>query len=408
MKILFANKFFHLNGGSEAVFFQEREFLLKQGHEVVDFSMADKRNLPSSYADFFVPNTSYNAGGGISRKLQQAISFVHSSMAVRKIEELIIQEKPQIAHLHNIYHQLTPSIIPVLKKHGVKVVLTLHDYKLACPSYLALNDGAICNACAGGKFWNAFTMNCQDSRMRGLLLSAEAMFHKWRGSYDGVDCFPAPSRFMAELIGQRVPREKIKVLPNGIDVDTYQPKYADQGYGLYFGRLSREKGVKTLLRAHQSLKTNLSLKMVGTGPLEEELRREYPEVDFLGYQSGQALHDLIANSAFVVVPSEWYENCSMVVLEAMAFGKPIIGSRIGGIPEQIEDGKTGLLFEMGNVAELAAKMELLAGDAELRDQMGRTARRKVEQEYSLAVHNQSLLAIYSFLAGEKNILVSNK
>jgi glycosyltransferase involved in cell wall biosynthesis len=397
MKILLANKFFHLNGGSETVFFQERDFLLEQGHEVVDFSMADERNLPSSFVDFFVPNTSYNSGGGIAQRLQQAISFVHSSVAVRKIEELIVQEKPQIAHLHNIYHQLTPSIIPVLKKHGVKVVLTLHDYKLVCPSYLALKNEAICNGCAGGKFWNAFTMNCQNSRMRGLLLSAEAMFHKWRGSYDGVDLFLAPSRFLADLIGLRISPEKIKVLPNGIDVDTYQPSSADQGYGLYFGRLSREKGVKTLLRAHQSLKINLPLKMVGTGPLEEELRGEYPEVVFLGYQSGQALHNLIANSAFVVVPSEWYENCSMVVLEAMAFGKPIIGSRIGGIPEQIEDGKTGFLFEMGNVAELAEKMEFLAGDAELRDQMGRAARRKLEQEYSLAEHNRQLLSIYSEL-----------
>lgn len=394
MKILLANKFFHLNGGSETVFFQERDFLLEQGHDVVDFSMADERNLPSSGAGYFVPNTSYNSGGGIAQKFQQAISFVHSSVAVRKIEELILQEKPQIAHLHNIYHQLTPSIIPILKKHGVKVVLTLHDYKLVCPSYLALKDGAICNACGGGKFWNAFTLNCQNSRMRGLLLSAEAMFHKWRGSYDGVDLFLAPSRFLADLVGQRIPREKIKVLRNGIDVGKYQPTYADQGYGLYFGRLSREKGVKTLLRAHQSLKTNLPLKIVGTGPLEEELRAGYPEVDFLGYQSGQALHDLIANSAFVVVPSEWYENCSMVVLEAMAFGKPIIGSRIGGIPEQIEDGKTGFLFEMGNGAELTVKMDTLAANKELREKMGCAARKKMEQDYSLAKHCHDLIDIY--------------
>ncbi len=397
MKILLANKFFHLNGGSETVFFQERDFLLEQGHDLVDFSMMDERNLPSPYADFFVPNTSYNSGGGIAQRLQQAISFVHSSVAVRRIEELILQEKPQIAHLHNIYHQLTPSIIPVLKKHGVKVVMTLHDYKLVCPSYLALKDDVICNACAGGKFWNAFTMNCQDSRMRGLLLSAEAMFHKWRGSYNGVDLFLAPSRFLADLTEQRIPQEKIKVLRNGIDIDAYQPNYQDQGYALYFGRLSKEKGVKPLLRAHQGLKTNLPLKIVGTGPLAEELVLEYPDVEFLGYQSGQALNDLVANSAFVVVPSEWYENCSMAVLEGMAFGKPIIGSRIGGIPEQIEDGKTGFLFEMGNTTELAAKMKLMAGNAELRDQMGRAARRKLEQEYSLAEHNRQLLEIYSGL-----------
>ena len=139
--------------------------------------------------------------------------------------------------------------------------------------------------------------------------------------------------------------------------------------------------------------------MVGTGPLAEELRGEYPEVDFLGYQSGQALHDLIANAAFVVVPSEWYENCSMVVLEAMAFGngKPIIGSRIGGIPEQIDDGKTGFLFEMGNVEELAQKMKSLASDKDLRCVMGKAARRKLEKEYSLQAHCTDLIHIYNEL-----------
>ena len=399
MKVLFVNKFFFLNGGSETVFFQERNFLLKQGHDVVDFSMTDERNQPSPYSDFFVPNTNYNSGGGIVQKLQQAVSFIHSSVAVSKIEALVIQEKPQIAHLHNIYHQLTLSIIPVLKKHGVKVVLTLHDCKLVCPSYLSLDlrNNEICDACAGKKFWKAFTINCQNSRMRGLLLAAEAMFHKWRNSYDGVDLFLTPSRFLADLTEQRIPSEKIKVLYNGIDLSRYHPHYRDKGYILYFGRLSKEKGVKTLLRAHRNLKTNYPLKVVGTGPLEKELHKEYPEVDFLGYQSGQKLNDLIANTAFVVVPSEWYENCSMVVLESMALGKPIIGSRIGGIPEQIEDGKTGLLFEMGNENELKEKMITLINNPELRSKMGKAARQKLEDEYSLENHCQKLLNIYTRL-----------
>ncbi len=399
MKILLANKFFHLNGGSETVLFQERNFLLQQGHEIIDFSMVDERNSPSPYSDFFVPNITYDSGGGIVQNLQQAISFIHSSVAVGKIKELIIQEKPQIAHLHNIYHQLTPSIISVLKKHGVTVVLTLHDCKLVCPSYFAIRNGQICNACAGGRFWNAFTMNCSNSLMRGFLLSAEAFFHKWRGSYDKVDLFLSPSRFFADLISQRIPQEKLKILHNGIDVNTYKPNYTDQGYCLFFGRLSQEKGVETLLQAYRNLQANMPLKIVGSGPLEEMLRQKYPEVEFLGYQSGQALKNFIANAAFIIAPSEGYENCSMMVLESMAFGKPIIGSKIAGIPEQIEDRKTGLLFEMGNVTELAKKMRLLTEDSELRNQMGRAARRKLEKEYSLAEHNQQLLEIYSALLG---------
>ncbi len=184
MKIILINKFFHLNGGSETVFFQEREFLQQQGHTVIDFSMEDGRNLPSPYSQFFVPNTSYDSGGGALKKIQQAVSFIHSSVAVRKLESLLIQEKPQIAHLHNIYHQLTPSIIPLLKKHKVKVVLTLHDCKLVCPGYLALHNEQICTCCTGGRFSRAFTTNCQNSRVRSFLLTAEAFFHKWKKSYD--------------------------------------------------------------------------------------------------------------------------------------------------------------------------------------------------------------------------------
>lgn len=379
------------------MFFQERNFLMDQGHYVVDFSMADEKNFTSSYADYFVPNTCYNTSSGSIQTIKMAGSFIHSSVAVQQLEALLIREKPQIAHLHNIYHQLTPSIIHVLKKYGVKVVLTLHDYKLVCPSYLALRNEVVCEACTNGKYWNAFFLNCQNSRSRGFLLSIEALYHKWKGTYDLVDLFLAPSCFLAHLIEERIPKEKITVLRNGIDANSYLPGFLDQSYVLYLGRLAKEKGIKTLLNAYEKLQTNLPIKIAGTGPLEFVLRKENPEVDFLGYQCGQKLKDLIRNSAFVVVPSEWYENCSMVVLESMALGKPVIGSNIGGIPEQIDDGETGFLFEMGNSVELSKKMRILIEDKELRISMGRAARAKFEREFTLAKHCSTLMAIYNDL-----------
>ena len=398
MKILMANKFFFPKGGAETVFFQERELCLKQEFAVIDFSMEDERNFPSPFSDYFVPNIDYYDQNNLQQKIRNALFFVHSPVAVRNIERLITKEKPEIAHLHNIYHQLTPSIIPVLKKHGVKVIMTLHDCKLTCPSYLALrSDGKICTRCEGRKFWNPFTSNCQGSILQGLLLSAEALWHKWRGSYDGVDLFLSPSRFLADLTTKRIAPDRIRVLHNGIDVDDYQPNYDNQGYAIFLGRLSQEKGAATLLQANRLTDRRLPLKIIGTGPLLDALSREYPEVEFMGYRSGQELKDLVANAAFVVVPSECYENCSMVVLEAMALGKPVIGSRIGGIPEQIEDGKTGFLFEMGNVKELARKIDILAGATGLSKQLGHAARLKLEQNYSLAEHNRQLLEIYTGL-----------
>ncbi|MCK9294118.1 MAG: glycosyltransferase family 4 protein [Desulfobulbaceae bacterium] len=399
MKVLLANKFFYMNGGSERVFFQEREFLLKEGSKVMDFSMQDPRNWDSPYSDYFIENINYKSAGGMGGKIKTAFSFIHSTEAVKKLKKLVEKERPDIAHLHNIYHQLTPAIIPVLKKNGVKVVLTLHDCKLICPSYLALRDTRICIECKGKYFYKPIMTNCQKSRTQALLLAVEAYWHKWRGSYDEVDIFLSPSKFLAELVAKRIPAEKIAILHNGIDCKEYQPNYSGNGYALYFGRLSAEKGIETLLAAHGKMESNLPLKVVGTGPLAEKLRISHPAAEFLGYKSGQELKDIVANAAFVVVPSECYENCSMVVLESMAFGKPVIGSRIGGIPEQIENDKTGFLFEAGNVEELARKMNILAVDQQLRITMGQAGRKKLESEYSLSGHCRQLVSIYKELTG---------
>lgn len=363
----------------------------------MDFSMADSRNFSSPYSRFFVSNVDYHGSMGIWSKIKQGAKFIHSREAVEKIKRIILEESPEIAHLHNIYHQLTPSIIPVLKENGVKVILTLHDGKLICPSYLMLKKGGTCTACKGRYFWRPITKRCQGSLTEELLLLMEAYWHKWKGSYEAVDLFIAPSQFVADLVSMRIPKDKIQVLHNGISTDKFRPTYRDEGYALFFGRLSKEKGIETLLEAHRALRNIPILKVVGTGPVEDKLRREYPDAEFLGYNQGDDLNNIIANACFVVVPSEWYENCSMVVLEAMALGKPVIGSRIGGIPEQIADGETGLLFEMGNVGELAEKIKVLSENSDMRTRMGIAARKKVEHEYSLDVHCSTLLKMYEEL-----------
>lgn len=395
--VLFANKFFFLNGGCEKVFFQERDYLLRNGIKVVDFSMQDSRNFSSLYARYFVSNINYTKTKGLLSQLQLAGKFIHSSEAVFNITKLIDAEKPHIAHLHNIYHQLTPSIISVLNKKGVKVVLTLHDGKLACPSYLMLDKGRICNACEGSSFWKPLSKNCLGSRGQEFLLMLEAYWHKWAKSYEKVDLFLSTSRFYLDLVKRRIHEEKIRVLPNGIDLNSSPLSLKDNGYALYLGRLSREKGIETLLKAHSRLRNGMPLKVVGTGPFESHMRQRYKKAQFLGYLSGIELERVLANASFVVVPSEWYENCPMVVLEAMAIGKAVIGSRIGGIPEQIDDGKTGLLFEMGNVNELVEKMKLLSENTEMRRKLGMLARKKIETKYSLDVHCRQLMQIYKSL-----------
>lgn len=400
MKVLQANKFFFRNGGSETVMFQERDFLLAQGHEVIDFSMDDPRNFESPYRDHFVANQDYRGPQGKLAKLRTAAQFIHSGGAARKMYALVRETRPDIVHCHNIYHQLTPSIIGAAKRGGAKVVLTLHDYKPVCPVYNRLRQDKPCSDCLDGAFSNVLKHRCANGSLgKSALLYAEATVQKWLGNYEQVDAFIAPSRFMAEAIAHRVPESRSRLLYNGVDLDGIQPSQTDEGYALFLGRLSPEKGVETLLKAHAAAQGKWPLHIAGTGPLEETLKLKYPQAKFLGHISGEQLQHTLEGAAVVVVPSECYENCPMSVLEAMAYGKPVIGSRMGGIPELVVDGATGLLFQAGDAYDLQSRLDQVMQDLTLRQRLGAQARQRVEQEFSLSRHNTCLMAIYTTLLG---------
>lgn len=399
VKVLLANKFFFRNGGSEAVMFQEREFLQQQGVEVIDFSMRDSRNLPSEYADDFVDNQSYAGPGGAAAQIRSALKLIHSPEAVQKIGRLIDRTKPDLLHCHNIYHQLTPSIIGAAKRRGVRVVLTLHDYKPACPVYTRLRGGQVCSECLDNQFSNVIKHRCADGSLgKSAILFAEAWVQRLMRNYEKVDRFIAPSEFLRRSVTQgRLPGEKVEVIYNGIDCDAVSASPEDQGYALYLGRLSPEKGAETLLAAHAPIADQVPLWVAGTGPLEETLRARFPRARFLGHLSGDELKTAIRQAAIVVVPSEWYENCPMSVLEAMAFGKPIVASDIGGIPELVVHGETGLLFPAGDRNSLQDCLSSLMADPERRQQLGAAARKRVEERFSLEQHNNALMRLYQDL-----------
>ena len=401
MKILQANKFFFANGGSETVMFQERDYLLANGHEVVDFAMQDERNFASDYANYFVENKSYkNQSANKLSKIADVISFVHSSEAVKNISRLISDTKPDIVHCHNIYHQLTPSIIGAAKKLGVPVVLTLHDYKPVCPTYNRLAQGKPCSKCLDGDFSQVLRNRCAEGSFgKSAVLFAEASVQRLLANYEKVDTYIAPSHFMQQAIAHRIPQNRIKQLYNGIDINAINASEVDDGYVLYIGRLVPEKGVETLLKAHTNSNQSWQLKVAGTGPLLDVLKAQYKPSIFVGHLTGDALKSMIEKAAVVVVPSEWYENCPMSILEAMAYGKPVVGSRMGGIPELVEDGKTGLLYTAGNVNELAAVLDKLITSSTLRQQMGTAGRLRVTQHFSLKSHNIGLMGIYRNILG---------
>lgn len=397
MKILFANKFFFRNGGSEVVMFNEMDLMRESDNDVIEFSMHDPRNLPSKYDRYFVSEKSYRSASR-SSKIKSALSLIHSPEAVEKIRALIIDEKPDILHCHNIYHQLTPSIISAASRLNVPVVLTLHDYKPICPVYTRLRGGDVCTSCSSGRFETLLKQRCADGSLgKSALLWAEARYHAAVRSYHYVSRFIAPSRFMRDAMTRRFGKDKLVHIPNGIDASRIKTSDDDERYVLYLGRLSSEKGVETLLQTHAADHASWRLVIAGTGPLLEDYRSRFPCAEFVGHLTGEALEDTLRKASVIVVPSEWHENSPLSILEAMAHAKPIVASRIGGIPELVRDGATGFLFEPKNSRELSERLRALLDDAGLRTKLGREARRVVETEYSLSNHATALLSLYENL-----------
>jgi glycosyltransferase involved in cell wall biosynthesis len=396
-KILFANKFFFLNGGSEVVMFDEMALMKKHGLDVIEFSMHDVRNSPSKYESYFVSQKGYRSNSRYSQ-ITSALSLIHSREAVKQITRLIQDEKPDVLHCHNIYHQLTPSIINAASRLKIPVVLTLHDYKPVCPVYTQLANGQPCTKCSEGRFEALLSQRCADGSIgRSTLLWAEARFHAAAGSYQRVDKFIAPSRFMRDAVVRRFGEDKVVHIPNGIDTSLIEPSGLDKDFVLYLGRLSPEKGVETLLQAHAADNAAWRLVVAGSGPLLQDLKSRFPLAEFTGHLTGDALKTRLREASLVVVPSEWHENSPLSILEAMAHAKPIVASRIGGIPELVRDGETGFLFNPKNTQELSSRIRVLLDNSDLRKTFGGEARRIVATQYSLARHGASLLSLYESL-----------
>ncbi|MBP6964210.1 MAG: glycosyltransferase family 4 protein [Armatimonadetes bacterium] len=409
MRVLIANKFYRPVGGPETIVFDTARELEALGHEAITFAMAHPDNRESQYSDYFVPSIDYNTrqSKGIKRLAKEAADIVYSREARERIERLIADTRPDIAHLHNIYHQLSPSILAALKKAGIPTVLTLHDAKLICPAMLLLTHGRVCERCRGKWFHHAVLRKCvKDSYASSLVCAVEGAVHRSLRLYErNVDLFVTPSRFLKGRMVQygRLPEDRVEVLHNYADTRSIAPDFAPGEYGLFIGRIEALKGVLTLLEACGRV-GGFEVRFAGKGPLLEECQRivsdEHIEnARFLGFQTGADFRRQLAESRFVVLPSECHENCPMVILEAFSAGKPVIASNMGGIPELVEHGADGLIFEAGNADELASCMRRLIDDPAMASEMGRRGRAKVEERFSIEKYMESLLAIYERLLG---------
>ncbi len=398
--LLSINNYHYYRGGAETVFLEHNRMFRELHWEVVPFAMSHPKNLPTPWSKFFVDELEFGHQYSLPDKLRRLPKVIYSFEARAKLSKLLGLTRPDVAHGHNIYHHISPSILGLLRRRSIPTVLTLHDLKIACPAYSMLASDGICERCRSGRLYNVVAHRCiKDSLALSLVVMLEAALHKLLGSYRHcVDRFVVPSRFYIEKFAAwGFPSAQFVHVPNFIEPARYRPEYSPGRHFLYFGRLSREKGVRTLIEA--AARCGAPLALVGTGPQADELRvlarQLQARVEFLGYLTGDALHDAIRSARAVVLPSEWYENAPMSVLEGYALGKPLLGARIGGIPELLQEGLTGRSFESSNVDSLAgALQDFMARPAAELQELGRNGRQWVENEFSAARYADSIRAVY--------------
>ena len=404
LRILLVNSHLIPRGGDWTYVSILGQVLQQHGHEVLLYGLAVPGSQTTMPLSELVSDLDFKAAFA-RRSLRDILHVVsrtiYSFEAEHSMQRAIEKYKPDIVHLNNIHHFLTPSIVWPIVRNQVPIVWTLHDYTIICPNTTFVSDHEICESCRSQKFYNCVLKKCKrGSYAASFLAAAEAYCHHWMRAFDRVSAFIAPSSFLLEkFVEQGFQPKKVIHIANPIPTIFEDEERPIQGSGLYIGRLSEEKGVGTLVRALAGL-PNMPFDIIGDGPLRSSLedyckKRLLDRVRFYGSVSADAATEFVKNCRFVVVPSEWYENCPYAVLEAMQFGKPVVASAIGGLPELVHDQKNGILCPVGNVTAFMTAIHRLSCDDALCKKFGNKGARLARLEYDVDTYYRKILAVYT-------------
>ena len=406
MKILQINNCHFRRGGADIVYINTGELLTNYGNDVSYFSVKNKFNIKTCYSKYFVNSVNYFPSSFLKRVIKVP-RFFYSFEAARKLQNLLRNCRPDIAHVHLYKGGLTSSILWVLKKNKIPILVTLHDYGFIDPHNLLLDGNLnISESTINGSAFNCFFQRSnRNSYFLSLISTMEYLFHSiffpFDKSFDSIIAVSLFSKF--KHLESKKFNWSIDHLYNFSPLlDKNIVTFANKNsYLLFFGRLSKEKGVETLIDAISILSSNVLLKIVGSGELEEKLKdiiskRKLSNIEMLGYKNGDELYNLIKLSSFVVVPSKWYENNPMTIIESYSFGVPVIGSRVGGIPEIIQEDITGFTFKMGDASDLARTISKALNLTEKEYlEMTINARRFAQTNFSPQEHYEKLMKIYN-------------
>lgn len=400
MRILLVNKFLRQVGGAETVFFNQWRLLEEAGQTVIPFGISHPDNLENPYQRFWPAEIDYH-----QPTIRQAAGIFWSREAQRKMAALLTFIRPDIAHVHNIYHQISPSILVELARANVPIVMTLHDYKLVCPNYRLYTAGAPCTRCVSSHPWHALRHRChKDSWSASALIALETAFHRTISAYRPVDFFLSPSRFMQQMMVRAgFPEERVRLMPHCTVIKVSDGSGSSapvrglpKPYFLYAGRLEPEKGVDLLLQAARRL-PNVHFVIAGAGSRAASIAEQAASLDnvsMLGLLEAHQLAAIRREARAEVAPAVWYEVFGMSVLEAMQVGIPVIAGDIGGLPDIVHHEVTGLLIPPGDVDALVAAIERLHVNASQAAAMGAAGREYAHRHHDPERYLVRLLEIY--------------
>ena len=406
MKILLVNKFHWYKGGSEKYYFELAELLKENGHEVAFFSMNNEKNIETGEKEYFVDEIDLNTGSKL-----KALDIIYSRTNYKKMKEALKDFKPDIVHINNFQRQLSASIIKAIKEENIPIVFTAHDVQAICPAITMMdNDKNICEKCMHGKYINCIKKKCnKGSTLKSIIGALEGYYYRIKKIYTKkIDYIITPSEFYkTQLIADGIPEEKIEAIHNFVKLKDYNLETIDEGYALYFGRLSKEKGILNLINAFSKLENGI-LYIAGEGPEKENIEKIVKDnnlnnrVKLLGFLNSDQMKETIRKCKFVIVPSIWYENCPYSVMETLAIGKPVIGANIGGIPELVKDNRSGLVYKYDDIDDLANKMKVLFEDEKLVEEYGKNTKEDTIKLYGKEVYYKKVINIYNELLKKGN------
>lgn len=403
MKVLLINKYNYYRGGAETVFLTTKKLLEQAGVETVVFCMDHPQNLETADAKYFVENIDFGKREGLFRELKKLWQSFYSRSAMENLEKLIVAEKPDVAHVHNFMHQLTPAILTVLRRHKIPVVQTLHDFQLVSPAYNMIPQNGECVLPTNSQVISQKML--QNSSVISIWAVVEFWLVKLLKMYrEKIDLFIAPSKFLQQTVASQV-AVPVEYLPNPVLLPE-APQYVPGEKMVCVTRFIKGKGLGTLIRAMEKL-PDKKLQIIGEGPEFLTVKKyladkKITNVELLGFLEPEELAEKISVARFCLVPSEMCENNPLAVLESMALGKPVLASRIGGIPEMVNEGRDGWLFTPGDAEDLARKIKDIYPQIEMIEQFGRKAQEKISGINKNYV--SELLRIYSALINKSGLL----